>query len=254
MLRCSIVLSGALALGTMAGAAPREGSVPTVDSAGVAARRVALDTLEVVFALKTESNSFGAAKQAADAVFSAALANAKNLRLPGLREHYEFAALDQDFLSIGRRGSEVQHRLRLTAPGIATERIHETAIALVDAVLAADPQLWVAEMSATLSEEADAKLRADLVAAAALDAAAQARPLAEAAGLKLGPARSLRARCAASGQPDPELGGAEEIIVTAYRRHGASISTRKAFELSRPFESEVERSCGVTARFELVAP
>jgi len=238
------------ASGSLAGEA-RDVPAVGIDSVGSASRRVPLDTLEVVFALKTERDSFGAAKAAADAVFARALAKAQGLGLPSLRDHYDFAALSQDFFSVGRSGSEVQHRLRLTCQEIAPEQMHATAVALIDAVLEADRGLWVAEMSASLSEESDAKLRSQLIALAAADAAAQARPLAESSGRRLGPALHVKARCATSGRPDPELGGIEGIATGAYRTH--AVSTRKSFDLHRAFESEVERSCGVTARFGFAA-
>ncbi len=226
---------------------------PGIESVATAKRSVPLDSLEVVFGLDTQSDTFGAAKQAADAVFAQAFTRARGLDLPALRERYDFAAISQDFLSIGRRGSKLRHRFHLSLEGLAAGRLHEAVVALIDAVLAVDKRLFVVEMTASLSDAVDAKTRDELVAEATTEAVAHARRAADAAGGKIGAPLAIASRCAAAGRVDAGAGDLEEVVVTSYRsgRSAYSLSTRESFALNEPFEAEAVRACAVTIRSEL---
>ena len=222
-----------------------------IRSSGSARATVALDSFTIVFGLETESDSFGAAFGDARGKFDAIRRAAQEAGLPGVRERYEFAAVGQSGLSFGRSGSSLRHRYEIRAEGLAPGGLHSAVIALIDAALDLDDDLYVVDMNAHLSAPAAAALRKRLMEEAAAAALANARRIAEGAGGQVGAPRSLNWSAPHDDFAGPGDGDAiDEIVVTATKRE--FVRARESFELDYPFPAEVSRSASVSGAWELL--
>ena len=242
-----LVTATLLVLSSLPAEAAAVDAPPTVRSVGSAARSVPLDTLRIVFGLKTTARSFGAARDAASAVFDGIRERVRALDTPEPTFRHEIASLGQDRISFGNRGKDVAHQLIIEIERLDSTRLNDIVVQIVDGGLELDNQLVVLRLDAYLSPKSERELYDQLLAEAARDALSQAQRVASEVGASIGAPRTLSwSRDVASGQPY------EEITVTASKISGYGyVSVNEPFSLTQPLPTVTERRVGVEATFTL---